>query len=67
MCKAIGVRECIFLGIQIIFAQIWSCFSQITYKQQVLMLKLKRKIANKPRCLQVYITYYRGSKVHALN
>jgi len=36
----IGVRECIFLGMQKIFAQIWSCFSQITYKQQALMLTL---------------------------
>jgi len=43
--------------------QIWSCFSQITYKQQVLILRLKRKIPNKPRCLQPYITNYRVSKL----
>jgi len=47
----IGVRECIFLGMQKIFAQIGSCFSQITYKQQVFILRLKRTIVNKSRCL----------------
>ena len=55
MLPHIGVRECIFLGMQRIFAQIWSCFFQITYKQQVLMLRLKLKIANKSRCLQAII------------
>jgi len=50
----IGVRECIFLGMQKIFAQIWSCISQVTYKQQDLMLRLKRSIVNKSRCLHAY-------------
>jgi len=36
---SVGVRECIFLGMQKIFAQI--CFSQITYTQQALMFTLK--------------------------
>jgi len=47
----IGVRECIFLGMQKNFAQILSCFSQITNKQQVLISRLKRTIVNKSRCL----------------
>jgi len=47
----IGVRECIFLGMQKRFAQIWSCFFQITYKQQTIMLRLKHTIVNKSRCL----------------
>jgi len=32
------------------FAQIWFCISQVTYKQQVLMLRLKRTVVNKSRC-----------------
>ena len=48
-----GVRECLFLGMQKIFAQIWSCFPQITYKQKVLVLRLKRTIVSKSRCLYV--------------
>jgi len=47
----ISVRECLFWGMQKIFAQIW--FSQITYKQKVLMLRLKRTIVSKSRCLHV--------------
>ena len=47
----IGVRECIILGMQKIFAQIWSCFSPITYKQHALMLRLKCSIVNKSRFL----------------
>jgi len=47
----IGVREFIFFGMQKIFAHIWSCISQVTYKQQVLMLRLKRAIVNKSRCV----------------
>jgi len=33
------------------FAQILSCFCQMTYKQQVLMLRLNRTIVKKSRCL----------------
>jgi len=47
----ISVRECIFLRMQKIFAQIWSRFSQTTYKQQALMLRLKCTIVNKSRFL----------------
>jgi len=35
--------------------QIWSCFSQITYKQKVLTLRLKPTIVNKSRCLHVLL------------
>jgi len=45
----IGVRECIFLEMQKIFAQIWSSFSQVTYKQRALTLRLKYTIENKSR------------------
>jgi len=40
-----------FLRMQKIFGQIWSCFSQTMHKQQVLMLRPKRTIVNKSRCL----------------
>jgi len=32
-----GVEQCIFRGMQKCFAQIYPCFSHITYKQHVLM------------------------------
>jgi len=51
----IDVRECIFLVMQKIFAQFWSCISQVTYKQQVLMLRLKRTIASKSKCLHALL------------
>ena len=47
----IGVRECIFLEMQKMFAQIWSCFPQITYKQQDIMSRQQFTIVNKSRCL----------------
>jgi len=50
----IGARECLLLGMHKIFAQVWSCFSQITHKRKVLMLRLKRTIVSKSRCLLVY-------------
>jgi len=63
----IGVRECICLGMQIIFAQIWSCFSQIPYKQQVLMLRLKPTTLKQIKVSAGLITNYRSSKLYALN
>ena len=47
ICHGIGVRECLFLGMQ----KIWSHFSQIKYKQQVLMSRLKRTTVSKSRYL----------------
>jgi len=47
----IGVRECIFLGMQRICVQVWSCFSQVTYKQQVLMFKTKTQ-----NCKQIKVS-----------
>jgi len=60
---AIGVRECIFLGKQKSFAQIWSCFSQITYKRQVLILRLKTypcKVIKVSACSNYQLTGFRA-------
>jgi len=46
MCTGVHI-----FGMQKFFAQIWSCFSQITFKQQVLILRLKHTIVNKSRWL----------------
>jgi len=44
MVLPIGVRQWVLLGMQNNFAQIWSCLSKITYKQQVSLCRLKRTI-----------------------
>ena len=56
---SIVVRECIFLGMQNIFTQIWPCFSQITYERHIAMLRLKRtyhcKQIKVPACLIILV------------
>ena len=53
--NGICVRESIFYGMQKMFAQIRSCLYQITYKQHVLMLRLKRTIVNNQGvCMPTY-------------
>ena len=64
---SIGVRECIFFGMQKIFAHIWPCISQVTYKAPSLNVKTKTYHCKQIKGSACQISNSRDSKPYVLN